>query len=96
MANGYALSRYIDITVASRIADVSPDIVLRYMALGLVGGPLTCEDLVTLRRARRLHGLGVNQAGIEVILRMRRRIEELLVEMARLKALVSDDMEVDS
>ena len=41
-----------------------------------------------LRRIRRLTDLGVNLAGAEIILRMRRRIEELQIEIARLQTLL--------
>ena len=91
MANRYELSTYIDITVASRMADVAPSTVRRYIRLGLINGALTYEDLATLRRVRRLRSLGVNLAGVEIILRMRQQIEELRSDVARLQALLPDD-----
>lgn len=93
MANRYALSTYIDITVAARMADVSPSAVRRYIQLGLINSALTYDDLVTLRRVRRLRSLGVNLAGVEIILHMRQHIEELRTEVARLQALVPGDRE---
>jgi MerR family transcriptional regulator/heat shock protein HspR len=80
------LSTYIDITVAARLADVSPRTVRRYMVLGLISNVLTVDELVELRRVRRLTSLGVNLAGVDIILRMRRRIEDLQVEIERLTA----------
>jgi len=57
--------------------------VLRCMGRGLVRQPLTGADLAELRRVRRLQDLGVNFAGIEIILRMRRRIIALEAEVAQ-------------
>jgi MerR family transcriptional regulator/heat shock protein HspR len=81
-------STYIDITVAARLARVSPRTVRRYMQLGLIDSALTPDELVELRRVRRLTSLGVNLAGVEIILRMRRRIEQLQVEIERLQAML--------
>jgi DNA-binding transcriptional MerR regulator len=47
------------------------------MARKLVSEPLTAADMAELRRIRRLRELGVNMAGIEVILHMRQRIQRL-------------------
>jgi MerR family transcriptional regulator/heat shock protein HspR len=82
------LSTYIDITVAARLARVSPRAVHRYIQLGLIGNPLTADELTELRRVRRLTSLGVNLAGVEIILRMRRRIVQLQAEIDRLEALL--------
>jgi DNA-binding transcriptional MerR regulator len=49
----------------------------------LVKQPLTDADFAELRRIRRLQELGVNIQGIEVILRMRRRMKTLQSELAR-------------
>ena len=76
----------ITISIAARRCGLAPTTVRRYIRWGLVEAPLTEEDLITLRRIRRLRELGINLAGIEVILRMRRRIEELQEEVARLRA----------
>jgi len=80
------LSTYIDITVAASLAHVSPRTVRRYMQLGLIRGVLTVDELAELRRVRRLTSLGVNLAGVDIILRMRRRIEQLQAEIERIEA----------
>ena len=49
----------------------------------MVRQPLTGEDLAELRRVRRLRELGVNLAGIEIILRMRRRILAMEAELSQ-------------
>ena len=79
----------ITIEVAARKVGVSPRTIRRYVRRGMVGDALTEEDMATLRRIRRLTALGVNLAGAEVVLRMRRQIEALRVEIARLEALVA-------
>jgi len=79
----------ITISLAARRCGLAPTTVRRYIRWGLVETPLTEEDLRTLRRIRRLTALGINLAGVEVILRMRSRIEELQAEVARLEALLS-------
>ncbi len=83
------LSTYIDITVAASLAHISPRTVRRYMQLGLIRSVLTVDDLVELRRVRRLTSLGVNLGGVDIILRMRRQIEQLQAEIDRLEALVA-------
>jgi MerR family transcriptional regulator/heat shock protein HspR len=67
----------ITIIVAARRTGLSTRTVRRYIQRGLVSEVLTEADLTRLRRIRRLTDLGVNLAGVEIILRMRRRIEEL-------------------
>ena len=57
------------------------------MQLGLISSVLTAHELTELRRVRRLSSLGVNLAGVEIILRMRRRILELHAEIERLQTL---------
>jgi DNA-binding transcriptional MerR regulator len=52
----------------------------------LVSDVLTEAELARLRRIRRLTELGINLAGIQVILKMRRRIEALQAKVARLEA----------
>jgi MerR family transcriptional regulator/heat shock protein HspR len=73
-------------TVAARRCRLPPSTVRRYVRRGLVEKPLVEEDLARLRRIRRLTRLGINLAGVEVILRMRRRIMELEDERVRLEA----------
>jgi MerR family transcriptional regulator/heat shock protein HspR len=79
----------ITITVAARRTGVPPRTVRRYIRRGLASEILTDDDLAELRRIRRLTDLGVNLAGVEIILRMRRQIDELHAEVARLQALLS-------
>jgi DNA-binding transcriptional MerR regulator len=67
----------VTITVAARRTGLRPRVVRRFLHLGLVSDRFTEEDLAELRRVRRLRRLGVNLAGVEVVLRMRRRILEL-------------------
>lgn len=67
----------ITITLAARRAGLSSCTVRRYIRRGLVCETLTEAELAELRRIRRLTDLGVNLAGVEIILNMRRQIEEL-------------------
>jgi DNA-binding transcriptional MerR regulator len=70
-------STRISITVAAEQSGVGPEVVRHCIEVGLVSRRLTEEELAELRRVRRLTDLGVNMAGIEIILRMRRRIQAL-------------------
>jgi MerR family transcriptional regulator/heat shock protein HspR len=79
----------ITITIAARRAGLAPRTVRRYIRRGLASEILTDDDLAELRRIRRLTDLGVNLAGVEIILRMHRQIEELQAEMAWLRALLA-------
>ncbi|MFC2031365.1 chaperone modulator CbpM [Chloroflexota bacterium] len=69
--------------MAVRLTGLSRYEILRCAGRGLVRQPLTAADLAELRRVRRMQELGVNLAGIEIILRMRRRIVQLEAELAR-------------
>jgi hypothetical protein len=69
--------------------------VRRYIRRGLVNEALTEAELAELRRIRRLTGLGVNLSGVEIILRMRRQIEELKAEMDRLHAFLDETNGID-
>lgn len=73
----------ITITVASRRTGMSEGLVRRCIRLELVSADLTPDELSELRRIRRLIELGVNLTGIEIILRMRRRIIDLEAELER-------------
>ena len=84
---GRGQTTWITVTVAARQAGVSPRTVRRYIRRGLASDPLTEGELAELRRIRRLTDLGVNLAGVEIILRMRRQIEMLQAEVARLEGL---------
>jgi MerR family transcriptional regulator/heat shock protein HspR len=77
---------YITITVAARRTGVEPRVVRHCVQLGLVSERLAESDLAELRRVRRLTDLGVNLAGVEIILRMHRQIEKLQAEIAQLEA----------
>lgn len=79
---------YITVTIAAQRVGLTSRTVRRYIQRGLVREMLTERDLTELRRIRRLTDLGVNLAGAEIILRMRRRIEELQIEIARLQILL--------
>jgi MerR family transcriptional regulator/heat shock protein HspR len=78
----------ITITTAAHRTGLSPHTVRRYVQRGLVCETLTEDDLAELRRIRRLTDLGINLAGVEVILRLRRQIEELQAEIDRLQSLL--------
>jgi pilus assembly protein TadC len=73
----------ITITMAARKTGMSEGLVRRCVRLELVNAELTADELSDLRRIRRLIELGVNLTGIEIILRMRRRIIDLEAELAR-------------
>ena len=87
---GRGETTYITVAVAARRCGVASYTVRRYIRRGLVSETLTEAELAELRRIRRLTGLGVNLAGVEIILRMRRRIEELQADVDRLHALLDD------
>jgi hypothetical protein len=76
----------ISIRVAARRAAVDVQVVQYCIEADLMEEGLTEADLCELRRVRRLMSLGVNLHGVEIILRMRRRIQELEAELARLEA----------
>lgn len=80
-------SRSITIRTAARRAGVDVYVVRHCVEVGLMEEDLSERDLAELRRVRRLMGLGINLPGVEVILRMRRRIQNLQAELARLKRL---------
>jgi hypothetical protein len=70
---------------AARRATVDVQVVEYCIEVGLVERNLVEADLCELRRVRRLMALGVNLHGAEIILRMRRRIEQLEAELAQLR-----------
>ncbi len=66
---------------------LTPHVVEYYIEVGLVEEPFTEEDWAELRRIRRLQeDLGLDEVGIEIALRMRRRIMALQMEVNRLEA----------
>ncbi|MCX7683338.1 MAG: hypothetical protein N2508_15460 [Anaerolineae bacterium] len=77
----------IAIHIAACRCGLDAQLVRYYVDIGVVSWPLTEAGLAELRRIRRLIGLGVNLAGVEIILRMRRRIEELLQEVEYLRGM---------
>jgi len=76
------------IKIVVRQTGLSRSTVRYYIEVGVVSERLTQEDLAELRRARRLRELDVNRAGVEIILRMRRRILELRKEIEQLERLL--------
>ena len=83
-------STYVTISIAARRSGLTTYTVRRYVRRGLISATLTEDELAELRRIRRLAELGINLAGVEIILRMRQRIEELQAEVDRLRALLED------
>jgi hypothetical protein len=73
------------IDIAARQTGLETRTVRPCVQVGLVSRSLTEDDLAELRRVRRLTELKVNLAGVEIIVRMRRRIVELqtALEQAR-------------
>ena len=65
------------IDIAARRTGLEPDVIRRFVRVGLVSRSMTENDLAELRRIRRLTELKVNLAGAEIIVRMRRRIIQL-------------------
>jgi MerR family transcriptional regulator/heat shock protein HspR len=86
-ARGYS------VVVAAERTGLSSRTVRRYVRVGLVEVPLTDARLAELRRIRRLTELGINLAGVEVILHMRGRIESLQADVARLRAALGSSEE---
>lgn len=79
----------ITVAIAARQSGLTAHTVRRYIRRGLLSEALTESDLAELRRIRRLTGLGVNLAGVEVVRQMRRNIKELQAEVDRLRALLN-------
>lgn len=78
-------STSITVKRAARRAGVDVRVVRHCVEVGLMESELREADLAELRRVRRLMGLGINLPGVEVILRMRWRIQELQEELHRLE-----------
>lgn len=70
---------------------LAPGTIRHLRALGLVAGEevdgelrYSEEEIMLLRRIRRLHyDLGINMAGVEVIIRLLQRIDELQADLER-------------
>ncbi len=78
----------ISIDTAAQQAQVDVYVVRHCVEVGLIEENLSERDLAKLRRVRRLMTLGVNLPGVEVVLHMRRRIQELQAEVIRLERLI--------
>lgn len=88
--SNYERTRYHRIEVAARLVDLHPSAVRRCVRAGIVrpvaveqGSPLFGEaELARLRKVRRLtQDLGLNLAGVEVVLRLLDEIETLRAEL---------------
>lgn len=75
----------ITVIKAARQAGVEVRVVRYCIEVGVTEAELTEDDVADLRRVRRLMSLGINLPGVEVILRMRRRIKDLEAEITRLE-----------
>jgi DNA-binding transcriptional MerR regulator len=73
------------VVIAAQRSGLSVQVVRRCIREGLVASDLGEGELQRLRRIRRLHALGVNLHGIEIILRMRGQIEDLQARLARME-----------
>ncbi len=71
--------------IAAERAGVSKTVVYRFIEMDVIRYPLTDADVCDLQRVRRLRELGVNITGTEIIIRMRRQIEQLQREMEQLE-----------
>lgn len=80
-----ASRKEVSVEMASRRTGLAVRRIWHCIRLELVSEPLTEAVLAQLRRIRRLVELGVNMAGIEVILRMRRQIIELQDRIRRIE-----------
>jgi DNA-binding transcriptional MerR regulator len=83
MSSGHWKTTVISVSVAVRRTGLSDRQVRTCIERGLVVEPISANDLRELRRIRRLRELGVNWAGIEIILNMRRRMRAVQAERIR-------------
>lgn len=94
-ATGPVRGSFLALSEVARLLGVHPSLIDRLTALGLIDPvetfPEPCFDVSTLLRIRSIlrlrHDLGVNWAGVGVILDLLERIEQLEREIARLKGL---------
>jgi|1186.fasta_scaffold697295_2 hypothetical protein len=74
----------IEIRIIAREAGLHPDLVRRFVALGLVGPPFTAGTAASLARAARLrHDLGLSYAGAVLASELLSRIDELERRLSR-------------
>lgn len=93
--------RYV-ISVAAKLVDLHPQTLRNYESMGLIK-PSRSEgnrrlysdrDIERLRKIVRLtNQLGVNLAGVEVILHLSERIEQMQAEMERMQAEFEEEIE---
>ena len=74
------------LAVIARQVGLSTAVVEHCLEVDLIRQPLSGDDLAELRRIRRLRMLGVNLSGVEIILRMRRRLRAMQAEMEAMAA----------
>ena len=72
-------------TIAQQVG-LSAGTISYCLEVELVQPPLTEDRLAELRRVRRLQELEVNLPGVEIILRMRRRLQALQIELTAMSA----------
>ncbi len=82
--------RWYSLDEAARVANLPVRLVLALIEETVIGpvyeNRLTDEQVRELRRARRLFSLGLNRAGVAVVLRLRRRVLALQREVEMLRA----------
>jgi|SRR5262245_1097459 DNA-binding transcriptional MerR regulator len=86
-------SRVLPIDEVARLTDIQPDLVVRFVDWGLIDpvetNPEPCFEVSVVLRIRRIlrihHDLGVNWAGIGVVMDLLAKIDDLEQEIARLK-----------
>lgn len=82
------------ISVAAQLTGMHPQTVRLYERLGLVcpqrvsnrNRMFSDEDIRRLNKIREFTRIGVNLAGVEVILRLLERVEDLELELAQVRA----------
>jgi len=81
------------IGVAARIVNLHPQTLRNYESLGLIRPArvsgrrrYSLRDIARLQKIAQLTELGVNLAGVEMILRLSEQLEELQREMRRMQA----------
>ena len=75
-----------DLQAVAQQLGLSQEVVSYCLEAGLVQPPLTETALAELRRVRRLQELEVNLPGVEIILRMRQRMQIMQAKMEAMAA----------